>query len=537
MPSTNPQRLAARSVSINRFRGPMAAAASGVLLSLAFPTPGLMILAFVALVPLLVWMQRDMADLSPAASSEALARSGRGSGLIPWITGIIFNMILFWWLVRLPAKAMTLPWIIFPGLLALGLYLGFYVALFGWLTRFIRRRVGWSPLLVAPAVWGTTEWLKASGPLGCPWGNVSYALAGHPAWIQGASLVGAPGLSVWIVAVNALFAGAITSRRWFARVALALLGVLLIGLPVAWGKGRIRSYVPPESVRVALVQPNIGSDEKWDVAHQERSLTTLARLSHDALQSQPKPDLIIWPETALPFYVRLETRKLDRVFDLARDVGVPILAGYPDATLSMTGGVITHNAAGLILPSRTIAAQYDKIHLVPFGERIPFQGILPFLGKIDLGQAEWTPGTKAVLFPLRKAPFGVLICFESIFPELARDYGVDGARFLVNITNDEWFGPTAAPRQHADMAILRCVEQYMGMARCANTGISMIIDPLGRVTQETPLFREALLTGDVALATEPTLFRLWGDWVTGLCIGLVLVLTLLGWYRPLRRDL
>ncbi len=490
-------------------------------------------LVFVALVPLLVWVQRDAEG---PASSAAPAKPARGAVWIPWLAGTVFNMLLFWWLVRLPSSAMTHPWIIFPALLALALYLGFFVALFGWITRFIRRRIGWSPLAVAPTVWGVTEWLKASGPLGCPWGNVSYALAEHPAWIQGASLVGAPGLSIWIVCVNSFFAGAIVARRWPARVTLAALGIALVALPVGWGRERVRSHRHAETIRVALVQPNIASEEKWDAAHQEKSIRTLSRLSREAVEQVPKPDLLIWPETALPFYVRLEIPKLERIFDLVHEVGVPLLVGYPDATLSLSGGVITHNAAGLVLPSRTIAAQYDKIHLVPFGERIPFQGLLPFLGKIDLGQAEWTPGAKPVIVPFRNAPFGVLICFESIFPELARDYGVDGARFLANITNDEWFGPTAAPRQHADMAILRCVEQDLGMARCANTGISMIIDPVGRVTQQSPLFREALLAGDVELAGSPTLFRVWGDWLTGLCLGLVLVLLLLGWYRPLRRE-
>ena len=540
--STSPRRPAAKSDFLSRFRGlisgrfagPVSAVGSGVLLSLSFPNAGLMPLVFVALVPLFVWMQREPAG--PAASS-ALAPAARGSGWVPWITGIVFNAILFGWLVRLPSRAMTHPWIIFPALLALALYLGFYVALFGWITRFIRRRVGWSPLAVAPAVWAATEWLKSFGPLGCPWGNVGYALAEHPAWIQGAALVGAPGLSVWIVCVNALFAGAYTTRRWAARAAFAVLAVGLVVVPVVWGNARIRDYRPGETVHVALVQPNIGSDEKWDAAHQERSIRTLFRITSEAMAREPKPDLVVWPETALPFYVRLETQKLARVFELAKELNVPILIGYPDATLSTSGAVTTHNAAGLFLPTGTIVAQYEKIHLVPFGERIPFQGILPFLGKIDLGQAEWTPGTKPIIFPFRNAPFGVLICFESIFPGLARDYGIDGARWLVNITNDEWFGPTAAPRQHADMAILRCVEQELGMGRCANTGISMIIDPVGRVTRRSPLFEEALVAGDVVLGGKPTLFRLWGDWLTGLCLGLVIALTLLGWYRPLRRDI
>src|SRR5436309_4277671 len=196
---------------------------------------------FVALVPLLVWMEQSSAG--PHRTS-ALAPEPRGMFWIPWITGIVFNALLFWWLVRLPARAMTFPWIIGPGLLALAVYLGFFVALFGWLAGFIRRRIGWPPLVVAPAVWGACEWLKSSGPLGCPWGNVSYALAEHPAWIQGASLVGAPGLSVWVVSVNALIAGAIMTKRWPSRVALGLVAALGLALAVGWGAGSIRCCKP-----------------------------------------------------------------------------------------------------------------------------------------------------------------------------------------------------------------------------------------------------------------------------------------------------
>jgi len=480
-------------------------------------------------VPLLVW-------LAGGSKGPGTRDARRGMGATAWITGIVLNAVLFWWIVRLPASVMTHPWIIGPALLALAAYLGFYVAIFGWMVGFVRRRIGWSPLVTAPAAWGAIEWLKSSGALGCPWGNLSYALAGHPAWIQGASLVGAQGLTVWIVCVNALLAGAIVAKRWPARGLLLGVAAVLIAVPPIWGSGRVRSFRPEGLVKVALVQPNIGSEEKWDAAHQERSVATLSRLSLKARDSIPKPDLIIWPETALPFYVRLEFLKLQRLFDLAREIGIPLLVGYPDARLSTSGGVITHNAAGLILPAGTIAAQYDKIHLVPFGERIPFQGLFPFLGKINLGQAEWTPGTRPLVFHLGRESFGVLICFESIFPGLSRSYAVDGASFLVNITNDEWFGPTAAPRQHADMAVFRCVEQGIGMARCANTGISMIIDPVGRVARKSPLFEEALLVGDVATGSHATLFRAWGDWVTGLCLGLMAVLILLGWYRPLRHS-
>ena len=484
---------------------------------------------FVALVPLLVVLHRD----SPGPRDAAPAP--RGARWAPWIAGIVYNALTFWWIVRLPAHAMTHPWLIYPGLAALGLYLGLYVAFFGWIVRFLRRRLGWPVLALAPIAWAASEWAKSSGALGCPWGNVGYALAEHPAWIQAASLVGAPGLTFWIVTVNALVAAAVVTRSGWARAAWAIAALALVWLPVRWGEGRLRESPPRPIARVALIQPNIASEDKWNPALQDSVIGTLARMTRAAAAFSPRPAVILWPETALPYYVRLEPAKLRRFLDLVREAGVPVLAGYPDARLSTSGGVITHNAAGLLLPNGTFAGQYEKIHLVPFGERIPFQGVLPFLGKFDLGQAEWTPGTHPVVFTGAGPAFGVLICFESIFPGLARRYALEGAQYLVNITNDEWFGKSAGPLQHADMAILRSVELGLSTARCANTGVSMFVDPYGRVAKRTPLFQETILEGDVAAGIPPTLFLTWGDWVTSLCLGLTIILVALAWFRPFQR--
>lgn len=442
----------------------------------------------------------------------------------------------FWWIVKLPAKAMTQPWLIYPGLLALGLYLGLYVALFGWIVRFGRRRLGWPVLWLAPVAWAASEWAKSSGALGCPWGNVGYALAKHPAWIQGASIVGASGLGFWILTVNSLVAGVFVSRRWIGRAVCALAAVALVWAPVRWGEARLREATSRPLAHLAMVQPNVGSGEKWNPERQESVVANIFRLTRAAGALDPKPDLILWPETALPFYVRLEPIKLQRFLDLVREVGIPLLAGYPDARLSGGGSVITHNAAGLVRPNGTFAEQYEKMHLVPFGERIPFQGVLPFLKKVDLGQAEWTPGTHAVVFSGAGPAFGVLICFESIYSNHARLYALDGAQYLVNITNDEWFGKTAGPIQHADMAILRSVELGLSTARCANTGVSMFIDPYGRIAGRTELFEEALLVGGVEAGVGPTRFLEWGDWVTALCLALSLIVVAVAWFRPLERS-
>jgi apolipoprotein N-acyltransferase len=530
MPSISRRKPGAKSAFISSgLRRPLYAAASGLLLSLSFPPAGLWPLAFVALVPLLIVLHRG----SPGPRDPSPAP--RGARWAPWIAGVVFNVVTFCWIVRLPAHAMTHPWLIFPGLFALGLYLGLYVAVFGWVVRFVRRRLGWPVLALAPIAWGASEWAKSSGVLGCPWGNVGYALAEHPAWIQTASLAGAAGLSFWIVATNSLVAAACVSRRWWVRALWAVAAVSVVWLPVRWGAARLGEPRTRPLAHVALVQPSIASEVKWNPAMQDSVIGVIARMTRTAGSLVPKPDLIIWPETALPYYVRLERVKLRAFLDLVRSAGVPVLAGYPDARLSTGGSVITHNAAGLVLPNGTFAGQYEKIHLVPFGERVPFQEVLPFLGKIDLGQAEWTPGTHPVVFTVRGASFGVLICFESIFPNLARRYAVEGAQYLVNITNDEWFGKSAGPVQHADMAILRSVELGLSTARCANTGISMLIDPYGRVVERTRLFEEALLVGDVWVGVGPTLFLQWGDWLNSLCLGLALILVVVAWFRPFQR--
>ncbi len=531
-----------RSASISPFRGLVLAAASGILISLSFPNTGAWWLVFVALIPLLMVIHHG----SPAPGAHGPA--DRVSRWAPWITGIVASVFVFHWITRIPTHAMTQPWLIWPALLLLGLYLGLYVALFGWIVRIVRRRLGISVFLVAPVAWSASEWLKSSGELGCPWGNLGTVLAGHPAWVQWASVVGTQGLTLWIVAVNALVAASLVkfaSRRLVEGALRLALGVAILALPPLWGADRLRDAVRAAAAspvafqpiaRVALIQPNIPSDEKWNPAHQDSVVEVIYRLTHEAAAADTAGlDLVIWPETALPFYVRLEPVKLRRLLDTAKEIRTPILAAYPDARLSSSGDVTTHNAAGLVSRAGSISGQYEKIHLVPFGERIPFQSLFPFLGRFDLGQAEWTPGTDPLVFGGAGPSFGVLICFESIFPGDARRYRLGGAQYLVNITNDEWFGKSAGPVQHADLAVLRSVELGMGLVRAANTGISMIVDPYGRVTEATGLFEQRIVIGDVPAPLPPTTYAQWGDWTTLLSVVLVVVLLVAAWFRPVGR--
>jgi apolipoprotein N-acyltransferase len=492
----------------------------------------------VGLVPLLLVLHAG--SPGPGAAGPA----GRATRWAPWLTGIVAAFLTFLWITRLPSHAMTHPWIIWPGLLLLALYLGLYVALFGWIVRVLRRRLGVSIFFVAPFAWSAVEWLKSSGELGCPWGNLGSALAQHPVWIQGASVAGASGLSWWIVCVNALLAADIAKfagRRFVEGTLRLALGLALLALPPLWGAKRLgqagAASAPAASIgRVALIQPSAASEQKWNPAFQDSVVESLYRLTRRAVEADTtRVNVVIWPETALPFYVRLEPLKLKRLIDTVKELRTPILAGYPDARLSSAGDVTTHNAAGLVLPSGAISGQYEKIHLVPFGERIPFQGLFPFLGRFDLGQAEWTPGTNRILFSGAGPPFGVMICFESIFADHARRYRNDGADYLVNITNDEWFGRSAGPVQHADLAVLRATELGVSLVRAANTGISMIVDPYGRVLVKTALFEPTFVRGAIPAPLPPTPYAQWGDWMTLISIVTTVTLLAAAWFRPVGR--
>jgi len=222
---------------------------------------------------------------------------------------------------------------------------------------------------------------------------------------------------------------------------------------------------------------------------------------------------VIWPETATGSYLRLQ---LEQSLELARwsaSRGVPVFTGYADASRGPGGEPQAWNAAGLWNPDGSLSPRYAKRHLVPFGERMPFQWLVPAIGTMDLGQAEWEPGTATVLFDGPAGKFSCLVCFESIFPDLARADVRAGATALVNITNDEWFGNSAALYQHAAMAPFRAVENGVPLLRCANTGLTEVIGPDGRVLARAPVFEEAVL--NVPLPGPRKGGTLWtraGDW-------------------------
>jgi apolipoprotein N-acyltransferase len=264
------------------------------------------------------------------------------------------------------------------------------------------------------------------------------------------------------------------------------------------------------TLRVGLAQGSIDQGVKWDGRYQQETINIYRKLTEDASNRQAR--LVIWPETAIPYYYDPEEVKDGQIGALARSASTYILTGSPAYNYNPELNKVTYfNSAFLIDPKGETVGRYDKYHLVPFGEYLPLRGILPF-EKLTAGIGDFTEGQGPVPITFGEASIGTLVCFESIFPEIARGHVKNGATLLATITNDAWFGRTSAPSQHFQMAVFRAVENKAFLVRSANTGVSGVIDPLGRVRNSTGLYERTAVVDDVGLRKGPlTFYTIYGD--------------------------
>ena len=481
-------------------------------------------LAWIAYVPLLVVLERRVRE-------GARARSLFGIG---YLFGFAFFLIAIHWIALLSDVAITVPWLKYPAWVLAAVYLacfpGLAVLLAGWLAQ--RTRAGLA--FTFPVTLLAVENLRAAGEMGFPWFQPGYTQHAYVPLIQLASLGSVSLVTLWLAFLNVLAWRAI---RGGARGRAAIGAALMVLLPWLWGLRTIEAAPKSPGPRpvVALVQGNVPGEMKWSGRHQSEILDRFMQLSSDAVSGEPRPTLVIWPETATGTYLRRQLDQLATVMSFAERSGVPVFSGMPDWRFGADDSLEQVNGAALIGPEGVQGPVYAKRHLVPFGERMPFQAVLPFMRGIALGQAEWTAGEGTVLFPSAAGPFSCLVCFESIFPGLARDDVRQGARWLVNITNDEWFGNSAALYQHAAMAPFRAVENHVPLVRCANTGLTMIVDANGRITDRLPVWTPAVLVGALSAPGLPTHYTRFGDW-PGFLAGLIVVsLTLVATRRALTR--
>lgn len=485
----------------------LVAALSGGLLALSFPRPDFYPLAWVALVPLLLVMEKR-----PFAGGF-------------WAGATFFAAVLYWVNIVMTTFGGLDPFSSLVAYLLLVTYLALFFGVATWLAWRSKQRLGIPVLISLPVIWVAFEFLRGWLLTGFPWALIGYSQQNFSLAIQSADVTGVYGVGLMLITVNAWIAQLVLHpkqpfTRW-ATVGVALLLISHFGYGV-WRSEQL-SDERPEQLAVALIQGNFEQSQKWDPALQQETIARYLTLSQQALADSP--DLLIWPEAATPFYLQDPSPLASRVHDLPRHSGVPLLVGTPAYQTAPNGEYQYLNSAFLIGSDGRRHGRSDKVHLVPFGEYVPLGQLLSFVDKLVVGVGDFVPGT-IVPLPLGEHHLGVLVCYEVIFPYLARQHVQQGADLLVNITNDAWFGRSSAPYQHLAMARFRAIENRIWLARSANTGISALIAPSGEVVQSGPIFEPLQISGKVGLGADATFYTRFGDLFALTCLLLTALLAL-----------
>lgn len=489
---------------------------SGVLLFLAFPTYDLGWLAWVGLIPLL------------------LAISGRSPAqgfFLSLVCGIIHFGGFFSWSFNIPGYKFL------HHVLLLGFYFGPFLGTFGLTFNLILRRHSViSAFLAAPFIWVCLEYVRSNlFFLSFPWPLLSHSQYKFLPLIQCACFTGAYGISFLVVLVNSALALAVLtllnrserfktpffnppSKNW--GFVIMVITTALITLSLTYGWMALSRQPTGKKITVSVVQGNIDKEKK---ANPRKHTKFIMQKYTDLTQkvAQEQPDLIVWPEAATPGFVLKNMDLFSQLTSLIRETRTYFLIGsaeYSKFAKTFTDRGKTGNTALYFSPEGRVLGQYLKIRLIPFAEYVPHQGVIPWPDFIvPKEQKYWdTPGKEFTLFEIDGTRFGVIICWESVFPTLFRKFVKDGADFMINITNEGWFGENAAPYQYLSICLFRAVENRVYLVRSANTGVSCFIDPYGRITSRVwnnskDIFVEGYLTQEIFTSGDKTFYTVYGD--------------------------
>ena len=483
------------------------ALASAALFLISFPPFRLLIPVFVALVPVTIVVACKVDAGEPARTSFRLGF---------WFGMMGYGITLYWIAIALSiyTKLSFLGYI--GAVLVMAPVVGVTIAA----LHVARRATRWPFAILLPVVWTASEIvINYMSDLAFPWLPLGLATSRFPTLAQIADLSGVRGVSFWIAATSGLLTDAwlLRAERRAVLVRLGVVVAIAAGV-AAYGQWRLRSIVLEPVAPIAIVQPNIPQEEKWQAENRDRIVGMLAKLTRDGMRLGD-PRLIVWPEVALPGYLVQNPQWADTLRALSGGSRVPILFGVLDVEFGPSvapgdvqeyevfNAAMTTDSTGGIAPLRP----YRKEFLVPVVERVPFLDPNWFKGLKYFGG--FGRGEDQSAFRYAFGDVGILICYESIFPQLSREYRQNGAELLVNITNDAWFGRSIAPYQHEAHLALRAIENRVGIVRSANTGVSAYTDPLGRFHGETALETSATRTYQAHTTSVTTLFVRLGDWV------------------------
>jgi apolipoprotein N-acyltransferase len=457
------------------------------------------------------------------AASRAEVRPRRFF-LLGFVTGVVGFGGTLYWVVGVMVRYGGLPiWVAAPVGALLVMYLALYPATFAWLVGRAVRTSGFGVLWLAPFVWVALEWARSWVLGGFPWALLGASQATVLPVVQLASITGVYGLSLVVVLVSTALALLVLSRHRRDRSGAAAVAALLI---VVTGAGTIRAARSELTrsgtvVRVGLVQGNIAQDEKWNPAYRDRILTQYLDLSRRVIDAGA--ELIIWPEAATPFFFDIEAALAEPIRRLAVSSRTAFLIGTDEFVRGEGGAPNQYfNSAVLVREDGRSSRSYRKMQLVPFGEYVPLKQLLFFVGPLVEAVSDFSAGEEPVVFDAGGHRLSTAICYEVVFPWIARAFVLNGSELLTTITNDAWFGQSSAPYQHFEQAALRAVEQGRYLVRAANTGISGAIDPYGRTLAATSLFETTALTVDVRLHDGRTIYSYTGDVVVWVSLAVML---------------
>jgi apolipoprotein N-acyltransferase len=462
-------------------------ALSGILLILAQPPVSLFWFAYFALIPLLVAMEKE--------KTHHHFMTGFVAGLVS------FFGLIYWVIIAMNRYGGIDLFTSFIILLLLVLYVSLYTGCFTASVTWLDKRLSVPTYLSAPFLWVLLEYVRGIALTGFPWSLLAHSQYNFLTFIQVVSVTGTYFISFLIVAVNCILYCLLRKRRISGVYVTVIL--ILFAASIVYGVKEVRIR-DRETLRAGIIQGNITQDVKWDTAFKIKTMKTYFTQS---LEAGYGLDLIIWPETAMPFIFNEEPEAMRFVRTLPAITGSDLIFG----TVSRDKANRFYNSAYGVTKTGHILV-YDKVHLVPFGEYTPLISYFPFLEKLTAVGGGFSPGETHNPMSLDKGRVGLLICYEGIFPSITNDTVRRGAQVLANLTNDAWYDRTSAPYQHFAFYIFRAIETHRYVLRSANTGISAIIDSRGRVKEATPIFVSRVLTGAFALNDEKTPYVRFGDW-------------------------
>jgi apolipoprotein N-acyltransferase len=370
-----------------------------------------------------------------------------------------------------------------------------------------------------PFAWVLLEWIRAFMISGFPWANLGYTQTPLNRLIQVSDITGVYGLSWLVVFGNTVIAGFI--RNFFRRAGLAVLAACIVCalLYGFWRYENIRVLQDrAPMLNAAVIQGNIAQNEKWDPAFEAETINRYAHLSTECVKRTPVPDILVWPESAMPFFYGLDEKLTPRVDSIVRQISKPLLFGSIGVVRVEGRGRLV-NRAYLVDENAVLRGAYSKQHLVPFGEYVPYSNILFFIPRhIAAGAMDFAPGRDPGPLIFGDLRLGVLICYEAIFPQISRETVRMGAQMLMNVTNDAWYGDTGGPYQHLEIASWRAIEFRVPLVRAANTGISAIFDATGRECGRIALNTSGFLTCSVRPMSYLSFYAKYGDLFAWLCV-------------------